>query len=80
MIEDVTIGHYLNSQCNIPIINSELLFIDRINTCDENFLHFAITYSKNQKIPNYRVKTNNRDLVDIFVYKFLLKHIYNISY
>jgi hypothetical protein len=81
MVEDVAIGQFLNSQCNIPIINSELLFMENINNCDENLIINLINNSKINLIPNYRVKSfTNRDIVDIFIYKILLKNIYNIIY
>lgn len=79
--DDICIGHYLNTICNIPMINSPLYWMENFNNVPENQIKDMIIDAKQKKIPNYRVKScNDREIVDIFVYKVLLKNIYNMEF
>jgi hypothetical protein len=72
IVEDVTIGDFLNKQSNISIIHNEMCILDDLNTYENKI---------NEKKIYYRVKTNeNRLQNDIFIYTKLLKIIYNIEF
>jgi hypothetical protein len=72
IVEDVSVGEFLNKQLSIPIIHNEMCILDDINIYENKI---------NEKEIFYRVKTTeNRLHNDILIHKKLLKFIYNIDF
>ena len=84
LIEDAAMGHYFNGILKVPILPNRICFFEDIRDTSE------ITKAKiEERIKNaikenkdhYRVKTlvGNRYEIDNFIYKILLKYIYDIA-
>ena len=82
LVEDSVMGQYFNGILKIPILPNRICFFEDI-TIDTN--QAIIKDRINQAIENnkdhYRVKTlgGNRCKIDLLIYTYLLKHIYNIN-
>ncbi len=80
--EDMAMGMYFNGILKAPMLQNRICFFEDIKDIYEiNKIQDRILEAKNNKKDHYRVKTLhiNRVEIDMFIYKELLKSIYNIS-
>ena len=75
IIDDQSMGLFFHVYLKTPIIVSNMCFYEDIQ-------NYKLEYDKiNNNIDHYRVKNIiNREYNDLFIYRFLLKKIYNIDY
>jgi hypothetical protein len=80
--EDVAMGKYFHGYLKTPMISIPMCFIEDATGANDfnkvmNRINLALTYN----ISHYRVKSMvNREQSDLYVYKILLKRIYNIDF
>jgi hypothetical protein len=82
LVEDAAMGKYFNGIFGAPMLPNRICFFEDIQSIDEiTKIQDRILEAKNNKKDHYRVKTlhGNRVEIDMFIYKELLKCIYNIS-
>ena len=82
LVEDAAMGKYFNGILNAPMLPNRICFFEDITSVNEsdkiiNRISCAIAEKKD----HYRVKAmhGNRVEIDLFIYKQLLKLIYNID-
>jgi len=84
LVEDAAMGKYFHGILRVPMLPNRICFFEDITSTNEyeynkiiNRINNAITENKD----HYRVKTfsNNRQEIDLFIYKHLLKNIYEIN-
>lgn len=83
LVEDAVMGQYFNGILKVPILPNRICFFEDIIDVDEinqTKIELRIQNATRENKDHYRVKTINGDrlTIDNFIYKNLLKHIYNI--
>ena len=81
-IEDQAMGKFFNGVLGAPMLPNRICFFEDITSIDEiDKINDRITNAIINNVDHYRVKTqsNNRDEIDMFIYKQLLLRIYNIN-
>lgn len=84
LVEDAAMGKYFNGILRVPMLPNRICFFEDIASTNEYEYNKIINRINNAIIENkdhYRVKTfsNNREEIDLFIYKHLLKIIYEIN-
>jgi hypothetical protein len=81
-VEDAAMGKYFNGVLGAPMLSNRICFFEDITSINDydkiiNRINVAISENKD----HYRVKTlyGNREEIDLFIYIYLLKIIYNIN-
>jgi hypothetical protein len=86
--EDVTMGLFFNGVLKCPFIKSQIFFMEKFNLRNNFFDLFeklkilvSIWYARKMMKDHYRVKTltSNREILDRYIYKQLLKYIYQLK-
>jgi hypothetical protein len=80
--EDQAMGKYFHGYLKAPMLpNSICVFEDITNENNIDLIMTRIKQSFENNVNHYRVKSRyNRETIDFFIYKILLKTIYNIDY
>jgi hypothetical protein len=86
--EDAAMGLFFNGVLKCPFIKSQIFFMEKFNLGNNIFDLFekfkiivSIWYARKKMKDHYRVKTrtSNRETTDMFIYKQLLKYVYQIK-
>jgi len=86
--EDAAMGSFFNGVLKCPFIKSQIFFMEKFNLGNNIFDLFekfriivSIWYARKKMKDHYRVKTRtfNRETTDMFIYKQLLKYVYQIK-
>ena len=80
-VEDGAMGKYFNGILGAPMLPNRICFFEDIHSINEfDKIQNRILEAKTNNKDHYRVKTlrGNRVEIDLFIYKELLKYIYNI--
>ena len=83
--EDGTMGKYFHGILGAPMLPNRICFFEDITSIHDineiNKIQTRISDAIFNNKDHYRVKTlyGNREIIDLYIYKELLKNIYNIS-
>jgi hypothetical protein len=82
IVEDAAMGKFFHVILGVPVLPNRICFfedITSINDYDKIINRINVSISENKD--HYRVKTlyGNREEIDLFIYIYLLKIIYNIN-
>ena len=80
--EDASMGKYFHGYLKAPMLPNRICFFEDITgEKDINLIMSRITQSFENNLNHYRVKSRyDRERNDFYIYKILLKSIYNIDY
>jgi hypothetical protein len=81
--DDCAMGRYFYKHLKVPMLPSRVCFFEDIT--GENDVEIIMSRIRESSLVNnvnhYRVKSNiDRERIDLYIYKILLKTIYNIDY
>lgn len=81
IVEDAAMGKYFHGVLGVPMLHSRICFFEDVKSLEEP-IEERITIAQRQNKDHYRVKTlnSNREIIDLYIYKLLLKKIYNVEY
>lgn len=84
LVEDAAMGKYFHSVLGAPMLPNRICFFEDITSTNDgeyNKIINRINWAVSENKDHYRVKTlhGNREEIDLFIYKQLLKLIYNIN-
>jgi hypothetical protein len=86
--EDAAMGIFFNGVLKCPFIKSQIFFMEKFNLRNNILDLFeklkimaSIWYARKIQKDHYRVKTltSNREITDMYIYKQLLKYVYQIN-
>ena len=78
--DDVAIGNVLKEKLNVDMTNKSDLMYWFPENSDEIVIQENIYKARDNNCSHYRVYTQNREQLDLLIYKNLLKIIYNIDF
>jgi hypothetical protein len=81
LIEDVAMGIFFHGILKAPLYPNRIVFFEDVQSTNEtDKIVQRIEYGINSQKDHYRVKSRNqREELDLYIYKILLKEIYNIN-
>lgn len=82
LVEDAAMGKFFHGILRAPMLPNRICFFEDIVSIDENEkIDHRITLAIQTHKDHYRVKTQSylREEIDLYIYKCLLKRIYNIN-
>jgi hypothetical protein len=80
IVEDAAMGKFFHSVLGIPMLPNRICFFEDITSIQET-IEERIVHARMQNKDHYRVKTlyGDRESIDLYIYKILLKKIYNME-
>ena len=79
MVEDAAMGKFFHGVLGVPMLPNRICFFEDVTSIQEP-IEERIDIARRQHKDHYRVKTLNgdRESIDLYIYKLLLKKIYNL--